>query len=395
MTTIATAPTHTEFIPLSKPCLGAEEERAVLDCLRSGWITTGPRVAEFERAFQARLGRKHAVAVNSATAGWHLVARSLGIGPGDEVVVPAITWVSSPNVVELLGARVVFADVLPGTLQIDPDDLRRQLGPRTKAVIPVHFAGAPCALDALRDVLAGTGVRLIEDAAHAPGAAYRGCEIGAASEIAIFSFHPIKNLTSGEGGMIVLDDDALAERLRLLRFHGVTKDAWGRHGKAGTPQYEVVEPGFKCNMLDLQAAIGIEQLRKLDTMNAARVELAARYDRLLADVDAVRPLERVPYPHRHAWSLYVVELELERLSIGRDECIRMLADRGVGAGLHFPALHTQPYYRERYGLTATSCPAAARAGERILSLPLHPLLTAVDQSHVCHALRGILETHRK
>jgi UDP-4-amino-4-deoxy-L-arabinose-oxoglutarate aminotransferase len=355
----------------------------VVACLRSGWITTGPRAARFEEIFRERLGAPHALAVTSATAGLHLLLAAMGIGPGDEVIVPAITWPSTANVVELLGARTVFADVDAGTLQVDPADVARRITRRTRAVIAVHFAGAPADLDALR--AAAGDIPVIEDAAHALGTAYRGRETGSDSFAAVFSFHPIKNATTGEGGMIVCRDDALAERIRLLRFHGVRRDAWKRYHHGGSPGYDVEEPGYKHNLPDLLAALGITQMAKLDRMNAARAERAERYDALLESLGWIRPIARVAYPHTHAWHLYVARVD-PGAGIGRDELIGALGEQNVGAGLHFPAVHLLSHYRRKYGHRPGALPAAEAAGEQILSLPLYPTLSAGDQLDVAAAL---------
>ncbi|MEM5581014.1 aminotransferase class I/II-fold pyridoxal phosphate-dependent enzyme [Roseibium sp. AS2] len=382
------------FLPFSQPVLGDEEIEELVACVRSGWITTGPRTAQFEALFRERLGVAHAIAVTSASAGWHIAAHALGIGPGDEVIVPAITWASSANMVELLGARAVFADVLPETLQVNPEDVARRITSRTRAVIPVHFAGAPCDLTALRQLVEGTGVTLVEDAAHALGTWYQDREIGSDGHMAIFSFHPIKNITTGEGGMVVLNDDTLAERLRLLRFHGVTKDAWSRYNRKGAPEYEIIEPGYKYNMPDMQAALGLRQLPKLDGFNSRRAQLAARYTALLEALPEIAPLAPVPYAHHHAWHLYIVRIEQGALRIGRNEVLDELARANIGAGLHFPPLHTQPYYRNKYHLRPEDCPCAADAGSRILSLPLYPSMTDADQDDVITALERVVQRYR-
>lgn len=385
-----------DFLPFSRPTLGEEEIAEVVDSLRSGWITTGPKVARFETQFADRLGGE-AVAVSSATAGLHVVLHALGVGPGDEVVVPAITWASTANVVELLGARAVFADLDPETLQIDPADVARRMSERTKAVVPVHYAGAPADLDGLRR--AAGEVPVIEDAAHALGTVYRGREVGSGSLAAVFSFHPIKNVTTGEGGMVVTRDPALAERLRLLRFHGVSKDAWRRYHRGGAAGYEVVEPGYKYNMTDLQAAIGIHQMPRLDGFNDTRRRLAERYDRLLAADAAtratVRPIGRPAYPHVHAWHLYVVRLDLDVLDVGREELLAELGEENVGTGLHFPALHLAEHYRRKYGYAAGDLPHAEAAGESIFSLPLYPTLGEADQDDVVAALARVTARHRR
>lgn len=382
-------------VPLSQPTIGDEEIGSVVDCLRSGWLTSGPKVLAFEAAFRARLGVPHAVAVNSATAGLHLTLAANGVGPGDEVITTSLTWPSTVNAIELLGARPVFADVVPDSLLIDIDDVARRITERTCAVIPVHYAGAPADLDALDSVISGRPIVVLHDAAHALGTLYKGREIGAHPTsdergATVFSFHPIKNITTGEGGMVLTQDDRLAQRLRLLRFHGVTKDAWARHEGQGTAHYEVIEPGWKYNMLDLQAALGIEQLAKLDRFNQDRAERAARYDELFEGIGEIWPIGRPPYQHDHAWHLYVVRLGLDRLPMGRDQFIRALAEEGVGSGLHFSPVHLHRYYAEKYGYRMGDLPVTEQAGEAILSLPLYPAMTGAQQDHVVSAVKKIL-----
>jgi UDP-4-amino-4-deoxy-L-arabinose-oxoglutarate aminotransferase len=383
-------PVRPSFLAFSQPTIERDEIDEVVDSLTSGWITSGPKVVRFEAMFREHLGVPEAIAVGSATAGWQLVVAALGIGPGDEVIVPAITWPSMANIVELAGACAVFADVRSDTLQIDSADVARRISPRTRAIVPVHFAGAACDLDALRAVIADRPIALVEDAAHALGTAYRGRPIGSDSSIAIFSFHAIKNITTGEGGMIVCRDPALARRLRLLRAHGITRDTWDRYRAGGSPDFEIEEPGYKCNMLDLQAALGLRQLPKLARFNARRAELAARYDRLLAAVPEVRPLAPVDYPARHAHHLYVVRLDAARLAVSRDEFLVALARENIGTGLHFPAVHLKRYYRDRYGYTAADLPNAAALGASIFSLPLYPALSDQDVDDVVRALARVI-----
>jgi len=379
-----------QFLPFSRPTIEDDEIAEVTACLRSGWLSSGPRVLQFEAMFRQRLAVPHAIAVSSATAGLHLALHALGVGPGDEVIVPSLTWVSTANVVELLGARAVLADVDPQTLQLDPAEVGRRLTRNTKAVIPVHFAGAPVDLAGVRAAIQGRPVTLIEDAAHALGAAFAGQEIGSDSDVAVFSFHATKNMTTGEGGMVICRDDALAARIRLLRFHGVAKDAWTRHGRGGAPSYEVVEPGYKYNMMDLQAALGLCQLSKLDRFNAERRRLARRYDALLDAIPSVAAIARPAYDHHHAWHLYVVRLDLATVRLDRDAVIAALADENIGVGLHFAALHAQAHYRRRCG---APLPNATAAAAEILSLPLYPGLTDEDQQDVVRVLAGVLSTH--
>ncbi|QLE76431.1 aminotransferase class I/II-fold pyridoxal phosphate-dependent enzyme [Streptomyces rectiverticillatus] len=381
-------------IPLSKPTIEDDEIAAVVDVLRSGWLAAGPRAGEFEEAFGELLGASHAVAVDSATAGLHLVLAALGVGPGHEVIVPSLTWPSTANVVELLGARAVFADVLPGTLLLDPADAARRITPDTRAVIPVHYAGAPADLDALRAVTRDRGITLVHDAAHALGTRYGSEPIGCGTEPAVFSFHPVKNITTAEGGMVTVSDDRLAERLRLLRFHGITKDTWSRHHGTGPVRYEVLEPGWKYTMPDLHAALGIVQLRKLDRFNARRRELAERYGRLLAGSEEIDLPEVPPYAHVHAWHLYAVRLRLDRLAIERDAFIGALGELGIGAGVHFTPLHLHHHYRSDHRKPPGGLPVTEAAGEALVSLPLHPGLSDDEQDRVVAAVRTLVARHR-
>jgi UDP-4-amino-4-deoxy-L-arabinose-oxoglutarate aminotransferase len=381
-----------DFLPLSRPALGCEEETAVVACLRSGWITSGPKVAELEGLFREATGAPHAVAVASATAGLHIVLAALGIGPGDEVITPSLTFASTVNQVVLRGATPVFAECDYGTLQVVPGDLAAKVTSRTRAVIPVHFAGAPFDLDAVRAAAERAGVPVIEDAAHAVGTHYKGMPAGGASgpgntgNIAIFSFHPIKNITTAEGGMVTCYDGDLAARLRRIRFHGIERDAWKRYGKGGTPHYDIREPGYKYNLTDLQATLGVVQMGKVQALNARRAELARRYLAGLRGVAGIDLPQDPPYPHIHSWHLFIVKAT----GIERDALIAALAERNVGAGLHFPPCHLLAYVRERFGAKEGDLPQTERAGKRILSLPLFPGMSADDVDYVCEAVREIL-----
>ncbi|HOV87610.1 MAG TPA: aminotransferase class I/II-fold pyridoxal phosphate-dependent enzyme [Syntrophobacteraceae bacterium] len=388
-------PVRSSFLAFSRPTIGQEEIDEVVDSMRSGWLTTGPKVARLEGLFAEWSGGREAVAVNSATAGLHVAVAALDLRPEDEVITTPITWPATVNNIELCGAKPVFADVDRETLQIDPREVERRIGPRTRAIIPVHFAGAPCDMDPLREMSRKHGIRLIEDAAHAVGTAYKGRPVGSDADVAVFSFHPIKNMTTGEGGMILCADAAMAARMRRLRFHGISRDVWKRYSKGGTPQFEVDEPGFKYNMLDLQAAIGLHQFAKLEGFNERRGELAARYDELFSRVPEIRPLGRAAYPHRHAWHLYVVRLELEAVNLTRDEFLAKLQEEQIGTGLHFPAVHLQRFYREKYGYAPGDYPNAEWNSERLFSIPLYPLLEEQDQLDVVEAMRRIIRRHRK
>lgn len=367
--------------------MGRDELDAVADVLRSGWITTGPKTAELETDFAAMTGARHAVAVSSATGGMHVTLLALGIGPGDEVITPSLTWVSTLNMIELLGATPVMIDVDRDTLMVTPEAVEAAVTARTKAIIPVHYAGAPADIDPIRAVARRHGIALIEDAAHASGTTYKGRPIGAEGT-AIFSFHAIKNMTSAEGGMIVTDDADLAALIRSLKFHGLGVDAFDRLTLGRAPQAEVIRPGFKYNLADINAAIALVQLKSLAAHNARRAELAARYVALW-DGLPLEPLALPAWPHEHAWHLYIVRVDEARCGIDRDGLMAALKERGIGTGLHFRAAHTQKYYRERYPVLRLANTEWNSA--RICSLPLFPDMVDGDVDRVVSALKEIVK----
>jgi dTDP-4-amino-4,6-dideoxygalactose transaminase len=382
-------------VPFSRPSIGDDEIAEVVDCLRSGWITTGSRTARFEADFAAVVQAPHALAVTSATAGLHLAMMALDLRPGDEVITTPLTWPATVNTIVLCGATPVLVDIEPDTLNLDARLIEAHVSPHTRAIVPVHFAGQPCDMDVLGALARAHRLRVVEDAAHALGAEYRGRPIGSIGDLAVFSFHPIKNITTGEGGMLTTADDELARRLRVLRFHGVERDAWQAYGKAQLPLYDVTAPGLKYNLTDIQSAIGIHQLRKLAALNAERARLARRYDDALAGVPELRPLGRVVYPHRHSHHLYVVRLVLERLRIDRNTFMAAVMDAGIGLGLHFTAVHELTYYRERLGDLRAALPTATDASHRIFSLPLFPGLSEAEQDRVVEVLADTARTHRR
>jgi len=382
-----------EMLPFSKPSIGEEEIAEVVDCLRSGWITTGPKTARFESEFAASTGAKHALAFSSATGALHAIMMALELGPGDEVIVPVLTWPATSNMVAACGARPVFADIDPHTWNLDPAAVEKALSPRTKLLLPVHFAGQPADLDALRDVLAKAGrsdVGILEDAAHAAGSAYKGHPIGSTTALgtiaAVFSFHPIKNMTTGEGGMITTDDGELARRIKLWRFHGVERDAWKAYSatEKAPATYDVVLPGFKYNLTDIQSALGIHQLAKLPAFNARRTQIAARYRQGLAGVAGLELTGLASYDCVHPWHLFTV-LPPERAAF-----MAGLKELGIGTGLHFEAVHLHDYYRRTYGYAAGDFPVAENICSRIVSLPLFPAMTDADADDVIAAIRQVL-----
>jgi len=379
-----------EFLPFAAPLLGDEEIDEVVHCLRSGWLTTGHKVKQFEREFGEFIGAKHALAVNSCTAALHLALEAVGVGPGDEVITTPMTFTATAAVIEHLGARPVFADCTAQTLNIDPAEIQRRLSPRTKAILPVHFAGQACDMDAIAEVARGAGVPVIEDAAHAIPTRYKGRMVGTLSDVTCFSFYATKNVTTGEGGMVVTDRDDIMERMRLMHLHGMSKDAWKRYTQNGSWSYEILAPGFKYNLTDIAAAIGIHQLRKCHAFHRRRLGIADQYDAAFAGLPGVS-IPRVQDRESHGWHLYVIQIDPERLTIDRDAFIDRLIARNIGVSVHFIPLHVHPYYRERYALQPSDFPNAWAAYERIVSLPIYAKMTDDDVRHVIDAVREIAQ----
>jgi dTDP-4-amino-4,6-dideoxygalactose transaminase len=376
-------------LPFSRPFLGDEEIDEAVAVLRSGWLTSGPRVQRFEHEFASYVGSAHAAAVSSCTAALHVALLAHEIGPGDEVVTTPMTWPATANCIELVGARPVFVDVDPGTLQITRATVEAALTKQTRAILPVHFAGQACDLDGFAALAQRHDLVVIEDAAHAAGTEYRGRRIGTGPNTACFSFHPAKNLTTAEGGMVTTPDAQIAERVRRLRFHGIDRDAASRHSGRAPVRYETVVPGFKYNLTDLQAALGIHQLARLDGFIEQRSKLAALYRDALRDCPEAVPLALDADTTRHAWHLFVVQLDLDRLRCDREEFAARLDARGIATGLHFTAVHLHRYYRERYGYQSGDLTHSESADARVLSLPLFPGMDEADVARVCGAIRAI------
>ena len=374
-------------IPFHRADLGEEEIEAVSNVIRSGWLTMGPRTFEFERQFAEYIGASHAVAVSSCTAALHLALEAVGVRRDDEVLVPTTTFTATAEVVTYLGARPVFVDIDPVTMDIDPADMARKITPRTKAVIPVHFAGTPCDMDEISDLALQHQLHVIEDAAHSLPASYKSKRIGAISEITAFSFYATKTLTTGEGGMITTENEDYAKRMQMMRLHGIAKDAWKRYSADGSWFYEVLEAGFKYNFTDIQAALGVVQLAKCDGMNVARRRIADRYTNAFQSVESVQ-LPSVPPDRESSWHLYVLRLNLDQLRIDRNRFIRELAERGVGTSVHFIPLHLQPVYQRDYQYKAGDFPAAEREYQRSLSLPIFP---AMREEEIEHVIWGVLD----
>ncbi|MGH2844475.1 MAG: DegT/DnrJ/EryC1/StrS family aminotransferase [Thermoleophilaceae bacterium] len=373
---------------MARPELGDDEIAEVVDTLRSGWLVGGPKVAAFEAVLEQRLAPARVRCLSSASAGLLLGLRLAGVGPGDEVVMPTLTFAACPNAVELLGATPVFVDSEPLTGLVDLDAAERRLRPRTKAILPVHLGGRPVDVDRLNQLRDASGVAVVEDAAHAIGAEWRGGPIGTHGNATSFSFHASKNMTTIEGGALALPKAESAERVERLRLQGLSRSAWSRHGSAAPADYELDEPGFKLTMSDVSAAIGIHQLARLDGFIERREELAQRYDELLADL----PLELEPAPPaeaRHARHLYAVRIAAEA-GADRDQVVAALRDQQIGTSVHFKPLHRFRYYRERYRLEDVEFPVASDFAERTLSLPLHPAMGEEDLRDVVAALHAVL-----
>jgi UDP-4-amino-4-deoxy-L-arabinose-oxoglutarate aminotransferase len=380
-----------DFLPFSRPSIGEADIAAVVQVLRSGWITTGPRNAEFEQAVCSFTGAAGAVALASATGGMHVLLKALGIGPGDEVITPSMTWVSTPNLVALAGAKPVFVDVDRDTLMVDSARIAAAITGRTRLIIPVHFAGAPVDMAPIRELAASRGVPLVEDAAHAIGTAYRGEQIGSRGT-AIFSFHPIKNITTGEGGMVASDNPDLLNRIRQLKFHGLGVDAFDRQTHGRAPQAEVLEPGYKYNLTDMAAALGVSQLARLTGMNRRRDEIVRLYKARLAGMPEIAPLDDPAYPHVHSRHLFIVRVNA---AVGRDVFMQELKRRNIGTGLHFKAAHLQKYYVQALGMKRGMLPDTEWNSDRICSLPLFPDMTGDDVNDVVEAIKEVIRPGAK
>jgi dTDP-4-amino-4,6-dideoxygalactose transaminase len=378
------------FLPFARPSIGDAEIAELVATLKSGWITTGPRVEKFTAAFLEYVGGRYAVPVSSATAGLHVALLALGVGPGDEVITTPMTFVATLNTIVHTGATPVLADIDAATLNIRVEEIEKKISARTRAIVPVHYVGQPVDLDPILELAAGRPIAVMEDAAHAVGAEYKGRKIGSFPTTSVFSFHPNKNMTTGEGGMIVTDDEAVFEKASLLKFHGMDKESWKRFAKSGSPRYDVALPGFKYNMMDIQAALGLHQLPRLDGFIAERERLAARYDEAFANLPGLIRPQRVAYPIRHAWHLYAPLVDVDRLRIDRDRFMEELKARNIGSGLHYTAAHEFSYYASRFGWKPEDYPEAHFVSERIVSLPFFPGLSDADQDEVIESVRAIL-----
>src|SRR3954466_2209329 len=378
---------RSDFLLFSPPAIGAEEIEEVVDTLRSGWITTGPKTRNFESEFRKRVDAPDALGLNSCTAGLHVGLLALGVRPGDEVITTPMTFCACANVIEHLGARPRLVDVERDTLNLNPAALEAALTPRTRAILAVHYAGHPAELDTINDFASQRGLAVIEDAAHAIPAQYKGRMIGSGPNPVSFSFYATKNLTTGEGGMLTGAPELIA-RARVLALHGMSRDAWKRYGPGGSWFYEVEEPGFKYNMTDIQAAMGLAQLRKLERFQARRRQIVAAYNMAFRGIEALEtPVERAEVDH--AWHLYALRLRPGTLRINRDRFLQELTARNIGTSVHFIPIHLHPYYSQKYGHQPGDLPVALGNYQRMLSLPIHPRLSDADVNDVVDAVLDI------
>lgn len=379
-----------DFLPFSKPTISEEAIAEVVDCLRSGWITTGPRVEKLSQALCDYFQSPHSILLSSATAGMHLTLLSLNLQPGDEVITASMTFISTPNMIVQAGAKPVFVDINPHTLNMEIENIEKAISPRTRAIVPVHFAGLPVDLDPLYDLAKKYNLRIIEDCAHSIGAYYKNKMIGSMGDTQIFSFHPNKNMTTGEGGCISTRDQALAAQIRLMAFHGMDRSAWNRYGKTGKQDYEIIAPGFKYNMMDIQAAIGLHQLPHLPEFNQKRKQLAERYIEKLQACKSLHLPQLPDYDVLHAWHIFTPLLKIEEINMDRASFTEKLKEHNIGTGIHYKAAHLYPYYKENYPVKKGELIHTEYVSERIFSLPLFPSMSFLDQDRVIDAIYKIL-----
>ena len=389
MTTTQTA-TRKNFLVFGAPDLREEEIREVVECLRSGWIGSGPRVARFEHAFSEHTGIPYAVALNSCTAALHLSLMASGVGPGDEVITTPLTFCATVNAIIHSGATPVLADVDSTTMNIDPVAVEERITDKTRAIVPVHFAGNPCDMDALVTISRSHNLKLIEDCAHAVETEYRGEKVGTFGDFGCFSFYVTKNVTTGEGGMVITSDEASAAQIKELALHGLSKDAWARFGDAGYKHYYVNDVGFKYNMMDLQASIGLHQLGRVEASWKRRREIWQRYNDALADLPIELPPEAGP-ESRHSHHLYTILIDPERCGISRDTFLEAMTTRNIGVGVHYVSIPEHPYYHDTFGWCVNDFPSATRIGRQTASLPLSPALSDEDVGDVVAAVKDVLQ----
>jgi len=387
-------PVRDSFLVFGAPDIKEPEIKEVENTLRSGWLGTGPKTQRFEEDFKKYIGCKHAIALNSCTAGLHLALDVIGVGPGDEVITTPMTFASTANVIVHQGAKPIFVDIERETMNIDPTKIEEAITPKTKAIIPVHMAGRPCKMDEIMQIARAHNLVVIEDAAHAVEAWYGDKKIGNIGDITAFSFYVTKNVVTGEGGMVTTNNDGWAEEIRIKRLHGISKDAWKRYSAEGFQPYETLYPGYKYNMMDIQASLGIHQLARVEENLKIREKIWQMYNEAFADMpEVITPIEEEGI--RHARHLYTILLRLERLKIDRNQFIEALKAENIGTGIHFIALHLHKYYRETFGYKRGDFPNAEFVSDRTVSLPLSPKLSERDVEDVIRGVRKIVSYYKK
>jgi len=387
-------PVRTQFLPPFRPTISIKEIEEVVDTLKSDWITTGSKTYEFEKRFREYIGCKHAIAVSSCTASLHLSLVVNGIAVGDEVITSPFTFAATANVIVHQNAKPVFVDIERDTYNIDHTKIEEKITKKTKAIIPVHYAGHPCKMDEILKIAKKYDLSVIEDAAHAVGAVYKNKKIGTISDLTCFSFYATKNLTTAEGGMISTDNDKLAEKIKIMSLHGISKDAWKRYSSQGSWHYEILYPGYKYNMTDIQASIGIHQLEKLEEMQKRRKEIAKRYTESFDDIPEVLAPTSKAYV-RHAWHLYPIQINTDLLKTDRNKFIDTLKAENIGTSVHFIPLHLHPYYRNQYGFKRGDFPNAEYVYDHEISLPIYPNLTDRDVEDVIAAVKKVVSHYKK
>ena len=383
-----------EFLPFSRPSISQAAIDEVVACLESGWLTTGPKVQLFEAELAEYMATPYALAVNSATAGLHLALLGFGLESGDEVITTPMTFIATLNTIVHAGAKPVLVDVDPATYNISVEQIEAAITPRTRVIMPVHFAGVPVDLEPIYQLAEKYNLRVLEDAAHAIGASYQGKLIGSFGDTQVFSFHPNKVMTTGEGGCVTTRDQELYQNMHTMRFHGIDRAAWNRNAKEGSQSYDVVAPGFKYNMMDIQAALGLHQLEALEGFIAKRAQLALRYQELLADWPELTLPNMPAYEIGHAWYIYAPLINPKDAGMSRDEFIVQMKQHNIGTGLHYQAAHLYSFYREQFGFRAGQFPNAETIGERIVSLPLFPDMTEEQQDRVVNAMKSIFKREK-
>ena len=378
-----------DFLPFAKPHISEDAIADVVESIRSGWLAMGPKTIRFEENFSKFTGASWSLSVNSATAGLHTALLALGIGPGDEVITTPMTFAATVNAIMFVGAKPVLADIDRNTLNIDPDKVEAAVTKNTKAVIPVHFAGMPCDMDRIEAIAEKHGLAVIEDAAHALGALYKGRRIGAdrgKRRVSVFSFHPTKNITTGEGGMVCTGDEEIAEKVAVLRQNGMSKGSWNRYGAKGSANYDIFFPGLKYTMMDIQAAIGDSQLRELESFNARRKEIVSFYMKEFSNIKGLILPKPAPWEHEHSWHIFTPLIDIDRLGITRDDFMSEMKKKNIGTALHYQAIHLFTCYKEATGLDRGSLPEAEYVSDRIVSLPLFPAMKDEDAQDVVEAV---------